>query len=185
MNRGKLAIISGPSAGVGKDTLLQLFLAKHPEWQQPPSTTTRDPRPGEINGKDMNFVSHEVFADMQKADKFLETDFHASHWYGTLLEPVEKLLGQGANVILRIDVNGALIIKEKLPEAILMFISAESEEALEARIRARGSESEAQILERLELARKETLLTDQFDHTIVNATNKQDEALQQIESVLT
>lgn len=184
MKRGKLAVISGPSAGAGKDTLLRLFLDKHSDWRQPPSVTTRDPRPGEVAGKDMTFVSKEVFEDWQNSDKFLETDFHASHWYGTLSEPVERLRGQGQNVLLRIDVNGALIVKSKLPETTLIFIKAESPEALEARLRGRGAETEAQIQERLELSKKELLLADKFDHIVINATGKQDDALQQIESIL-
>lgn len=184
MKRGKLAIISGPSAGVGKDTLLQMFLEKHPQWHQPPSTTTREPRPGETGGKDMIFVSRETFNEWEKAGKFLETDYHASNWYGTLQEPVEMLLSQGVDVILRIDVNGALIVKQKLPEAILIFVNAENEAALESRMKSRGSESEEQVYERLELAKQEILLADKFDHIVVNATNKQEKALQEIEAIL-
>jgi guanylate kinase len=184
MQKGKLAIISGPSAGVGKDTLLKLFLDKHPDWHQPPSTTTRQPREGELAGKDMNFVSHEEFEKWQKEDKFLETDFHAGNWYGTLRQPVEEFLSSGLSVILRIDVNGALIVKKKMPEAILIFIAAENPEALEARIRGRGTEDQQHIKERLELAQKEMMLADKFDKVIINATGKQADALAEIEATL-
>lgn len=184
MKRGKLAVISGPSAGVGKDTLLKLFLAQHPDWHQPPSTTTRQPRAGEQVGKDMNFVSKGTFEKWQKQDKFLETDFHAGNWYGTLRLPVEELLGKGLNVLLRIDVNGALIVKKKMPEAFLIFIAAESPKALEARIRQRGTEKEQQIKERLKLAKKELMMADKFDKIVINTTNQQEKALKEIESTL-
>lgn len=184
MKRGKLAVISGPSAGVGKDTMLRLFLEKNPDWHQPPSATTRDPRKGEIAGRDMNFLSKIEFEQLQNDNKFLETDFHANNWYGTLAEPVEKRLSKGQNVMLRIDVNGALIVKQKIPEAVLIFITAESLEVLQQRLKARGSESETQMVERLELAKQEMLLADKFDHTVINADGQQAQAQKDIEAIL-
>lgn len=184
VQRGKLAILSGPSAGAGKDTMLRLFLDKHPDWHQPPSATTRGPRPGEIAGKDMNFLSMPEFIRLQKEGKFLETDFHANNWYGTMAEPVEKQLSNGVNVLLRVDVNGALIVKQKIPESILIFITVDSPEVLENRLKTRGSESDSEMTERLELAKREMLLADKFDHIVVNHDGKQDETLQEIETIL-
>ncbi|PJE65503.1 guanylate kinase [Candidatus Saccharibacteria bacterium CG10_big_fil_rev_8_21_14_0_10_47_8] len=181
MKQGKLLIISGPSAGVGKDTILRMFLEKHPDWYQPTSTTTRPLRPGEKEEKRMNSVTTETFKKWQTEDKFLETDFHAGHWYGTLREPVEKLLSEGQNVVLRIDVNGSMQIKNQMPEAVTVFIEAESPEALEVRIRERGSETEEQIQSRLKLAKKELRYKKFFDHRVVNPQNRPEEALGAVE----
>ena len=163
---------------------MRMFLERHPDWLHPTSTTTRAPRQGEISGKDMNFVSHEEFEKRQKAGEFLETDFHASHWYGTLREPVETALSEGKSVLLRIDVNGALQIKSQMSEAVLIFINAENEAALEARIRVRKTETEKQIQERLALAKRELTKIKDFDHVVINATGKQKEALSRIETIL-
>lgn len=182
MNYGTLVVLSGPSAGVGKDTILRLFLEQHPDWKQPPSTTTREPRPGEQAGKDMSFVSHKEFAALKDAGKFLETDFHASNWYGTLKEPVVTFLAEGRNVIVRVDVNGALEIKRLMPEAILVLVTVESLQILEARLRARQSETEAQIQERLSLAKRELLMADQFDYTIINPEGHPEMAAQDLAS---
>lgn len=184
MKKGKLLVISGVSAGAGKDTLINMFLQKHPDWHWPPSTTTRQPRTGEEHGKHMNFVSHDEFSDWQKRGKFLETDYHADNWYGTLAGPVQDFLRAGENVILRIDVNGSLQIKQKIPEATLIFIDVESEQELESRIRSRGTESEAEIKARLKLAKKEKQLKDQFDFVVLNARGEHRTALAQIEKAV-
>lgn len=184
MNRGKLAIISGPS-GVGKDTLINEFLSRHPDWVNPPSTTTRTRREGEIAGKDMGFVDFETFQSWQNQGKFLESfQVYKGIWYGTLLEPVEKLRQEGKNVLLRIDVQGALEVKQKVTETITIFIKPESLEALRERIEQRGSETADRLAERLEVAQKELSLAEQFDNIIVNATGRQDEALVKIEATL-
>jgi guanylate kinase len=177
MKKGKLLVISGPSAGVGKDTLLTMFLERHPGWYQPVSTTTRPLRPGEKEGKDMSSITAEEFKKWQAEGRFLETDFHADHWYGTLRKPVEDLLSAGQSVVLRIDVNGSMQVKQQIPEAVTVFIEAESPEVLEARIRARRSETEEQIQSRLKLAKKELKYKKHFDHAIINSHNRHEEAL--------
>lgn len=177
---GKLLVISGPSAGAGKDTILKLLLEADPTWHQPPSTTTRQPRTGETPGKDMNFISKDEFASLKDEGKFLETDNHADHWYGTLQKPVEDLLRQGEKVVLRVDVNGALQIKKKLPEAILVFIKVENMHELEKRIRARATEDDATIKSRLALAKQEMPMQTKFDHTIVNPPWHPEVALQEL-----
>ena len=181
MNKGKLLVISGPSAGVGKDTILRMFLERHPDWRHPPSTTTRPLRPGEKEGKDMSSVTSEEFKKWQAEGKFLETDFHADHWYGTLRKPVEDLISGGLNVVLRIDVNGSRQVKDQIPEAILVFIEAESPEVLEARIRARRSETEKQIQSRLKLAKKEIKHKKHFDHVVINPHNQHEETVKAVE----
>lgn len=184
MNKGKLLIISGLSAGVGKDTLLRMFLERHPDWYQPPSTTTRPLRPGEKDGKDMSSVTTEEFKKWQAQGKFLETDFHADHWYGTLRKPVEDLLSKGKNVVLRIDVNGTMQVKNQIPEAITVFIKAESHKVLETRIRARRSETEKQIQARLELAKRELKHEKHLDHMVINPHNRPKEALIELEKII-
>lgn len=185
MTRGKLVVISGPSAGVGKDTILKMFLQKHPDWVQPTSTTTRAAREGELNGKDMIFVDQATFEQWQKDNSFLESiQVDNGQWYGTQKEPVERALINGKNVILRIDVRGAMVIKEKIPEAILVFITAENEEALEQRIRNRGSEDEAGIQRRLELAKSELPYAAKYDHVVVNPTGHPEQALVDLEKAI-
>ncbi len=182
--KGKLAVITGPSAGAGKDTILRIFLGNNPNWHQPVSTTTRQPRSGEIEGQDMHFIDHETFEKLQEEGQFLESDFHAKQWYGTLKQPIQDLLKSGKNVLLRKDVNGALHIKEKIPEAIVVFIKAESIKALEARLRGRQSETEQQIEERLDLARHEMTLEKYFEHVVVNRTGQVDKAAAEFEKIL-
>jgi len=181
---GKLLVISGPSAGAGKDTILKMLLDSDSSWYQPPSTTTRQLREGETEGKEMFSVSHDEFEKMQKEGKFLETDFHADNWYGTQKEPVERLLNDGKNVVIRIDVNGALQVKKLIPQAILVFITVESEQELENRIRARGTEDETEIQKRLALAKKELKLKPQFDYVVVNKAGKADEALAEVKKIV-
>lgn len=185
MSKGKLAVITGPS-GVGKDTLAAAFLKRHTDWVHPISTTTRDPKHGEVDGEHMHFVDEDTFLRWREEGKFLESfQVHHGKWYGTLLEPVTKLQDQGKNVLLRIDVQGALEVKKKIPETITVIITPESLEILEMRRHTRGTESPEHIKERTEDAKRELALADQFDHIIVNETGKQDEALAELERVLT
>lgn len=184
MAKGKLVIITGPSAGVGKDTIVQLFLKKHPDWVHPVSTTTRPIRPGEQEGLNYHFVSREQFKKAQAANEFLEAFEINSQWYGTLAQPLEQLLEEGRNIILRKDVQGALAIKKMMPEAVAIFLGAETPEVLEQRIRDRQTETEIQIRQRLELAKEEMKSAPQFDHVIVNPTGHPEEAVTEIEKIM-
>lgn len=176
--KGKLVVVSGPSAGVGKDTLLKMFLDKHPEWIMPLSTTTRPLRAGELNGVHMSFIDHDAFEKLRNEGKFLEAvEVDNGQWYGTLKEPVEEALEQGKNVILRKDVRGAMLIKEKMPEAKLIFINAENTDALESRIRARGTEDEVSIKRRLKLAKQEITYQNRYDKVVINKTGETQQAL--------
>lgn len=181
---GILLVLSGPSAGAGKDTIARMFAQKHPDWIWPLSTTTRAPRQGEVHGRDMNFVNQDQFGVWQQEGEFLESDHHANHWYGTLREPVEKALRKGNNVLLRVDVNGSLAIKKVIPAAITVFIYPETTEALEQRLRARGTEDETQIQERLQLAEQEMALVDQFDFYVVNPTGHPEKAVAELEDIV-
>ncbi len=185
--KGKLLVISGPSAGVGKDTILKMFLEKQPNWQRITTTITRPARRGEVDGVDYNFVSDEQFKQRQAEGRFLETDFHAGYWYGTPRQDVEELLTAGQNIVLRIDVNGTMELKKQLPEAITVYLDAETDEVLESRIRARSLESgetEEDIKERLNLAKKESALKSKFDYIVINPEGHPEKALAEIEKIL-
>jgi guanylate kinase len=178
---GRLVIISGPSAGAGKDTILKLFLAKHPLWVHPPSVTTRPLRPGEQAGIDMNVADRTTFQNWLRNGKFLEAFEIDGNWYGSLRQPLEELLAAGTNVILRKDVRGALLIKALLPAAATVFIRAEDEAEMAKRIRARHTESEEQIAKRLELAQTELGYQSKFDYVIVNPSGHPELALTALE----
>ncbi len=177
-------IISGTSAGAGKDTLLKLFLKKHPDWVHPPSTTTRPPRFGETEGVDYFFIDKQTFEDKLRRDEFLEVDFHAGNWYGTLQKPIQDLLDTNAKLVLRKDVNGSIELKNKIPQAIVVFIDVERPEVLEQRIRQRDLDSEAEIQARLKLAQQEQALKKHFDHVVINHHNRPEEALATIEKAV-
>lgn len=185
MNQGKLVVVSGPSAGVGKDTIINMFLKKHTDWHMPPSITTRNSRPGEVDGKDMSFTDKKTFEKWRSQDKFLESILvDNNQWYGTLRKPVDELLKSGKNVILRKDVRGALIIKSIIPETILIFINAENWQAIEKRIKKRGTEDESGVKRKLELAKNELKSQEKFDHIIINPTDHPEKALADLEELI-
>lgn len=179
-----MVVISGASAGAGKDTILRMFLERHPDWVNLPSLVTRPIRPTETNGVDYIFIDKETFQNKMTNGELLESDFHADHWYGTPKEPIEEALAAGKKIIVRKDVNGAVEIKKKIPEAIVIFIDVESHDVLESRIRARQTENEEQIQRRLELAKKEQEFKKKFDHVVVNFHNRAEEAVEAVERIV-
>lgn len=183
MQKGKLLVISGPSAGVGKDTLLEMFKKAHPDWQNPLSTTTRLPRAGEANGLNYNFVDRDTFEAWAKTGKFLEFFDVTGNLYGTLREPVEELMNQGQNVVLRKEYQGALDIKRQIPAAIIAFLMAENLDTLRHRMQKRG-DKEQTIHERLELAQTEIAHKDQFDRVIINPEGHPEQALTDLEKAV-
>lgn len=178
--KGKLFVISGPS-GVGKGTLVALLTAKHPEIVLSVSATTRKPRRGEENGVHYFFVKKEVFLDRVNKGKFIEWAEFAGNYYGTDSIFVEKNLNEGRDVILEIDVKGALQVKEKMPEAVLIFIEPPSMEELKSRLFKRKTESEADIEKRLSIVKSELDQKSKFDYFIVNKFLNQ--AYTELESV--
>ena len=153
---GKLIVISGPS-GAGKTTLLRKLFEQCPELLVSVSATTRAPRPGERDGEDYFFLSPEEFARRRAGGDFLECFevFGHGHWYGTLLSEVAPSLAAGKSIVLEIDVQGAMAVLERYPEAITIFVHPGSIEELERRLRGRGTETEDAIQGRLEVARRE------------------------------
>ena len=164
--RGKLIIVSGPS-GSGKSTVTKIVKDKL-NIPLSISATTRNPRDGEINGKDYFFLSKEEFKNKIANDEFYEYAEVHGNYYGTLKKTVEDNLNRGLNVILEIDVQGALIAKEKKKDAILVFFRTKDMEVLEKRLRDRKTDSEEIIQTRLKNAETELKYENKYNYTIVN-----------------
>jgi guanylate kinase len=175
MAHGKLVIISGPS-GVGKTTVVRGLL----ENCSLPlvlsiSATTRDPRGTEADGTDYFFLDQETFEEKRQAGEFLESCevYGRGHWYGTLEQPVAASLAEGKWVILEIDVEGAMRVLERHPEAITIFVGPENLEKLEERLRNRKTETEEKIQQRLARAKHELSFAEKYKHVVVNQTVEQ------------
>ena len=164
--KGKLFIVSGPS-GSGKSTVTKLVKDRL-NIPLSISATTRKPRNGEIDGKDYFFLTKETFEQKIKNDEFYEYANVHGNYYGTLKEVVESNLNKGLNVILEIDVQGALIAKEKKKDAVLVFFRTKDMETLEKRLRNRKTDSEEVIQLRLKNAAKELEYEPKYDYTIIN-----------------
>ena len=150
---------------MGKGTLIKRLLERVSGLQLAVSATTRDPRPGEVNGVDYHFLSQEDFDRRVAAGEFVEHAVYAGHSYGTLRTELER---PARGIVLEIDVQGARQVRETLPEAARIFIEPPSFEALVERLTERGSDSPEQIERRLAAAREELEARDEFDHHIVN-----------------
>ncbi len=167
MNKGSLFVITGPS-GAGKGTVLKEVIKSLDRLYFSVSATTRKPREGEVDGVHYHFLTKERFEELISADRFLEYAQYAENYYGTPLDPVLDQLEQGNDVILEIELQGALQVKKRMPQAVLVFIAPPSFEELEDRLRGRGTESEEVILRRLAIARQECANMDQFRYIVVN-----------------
>ena len=164
---GMLIVLSGPS-GVGKDTLLQRLEEVCPRIERCVTYTTRAPRPGEVPGVDYNFISAEEFRRMIEEGKFLEYAQVHLDLYGSPLSSVAEIREDGNDAILKIDVQGGLTVKQRIPDAIMIFVAPPSMEELERRLRARYTDSEEAVIKRLEDARKELEQIPMYDYVVVN-----------------
>ena len=167
MSKGNLFIVTGPS-GAGKGTVLSRLLPAMERLHCSVSATTRQPRPGEQDGVNYYFLAKPAFEEMIRRNEFFEYAEYVGNYYGTPAAPVDECLEKGIDVILEIEVQGALIVKEKRPEARLVFIIPPSFADLELRLRSRGSESAEAIQKRLAKAREEYASADQYDYIVVN-----------------
>ena len=168
MNKGILVVASGFS-GAGKGTIMKKLMSEHgEEYALSISATTRAPRPGEEHGKDYFFLTTEEFEAMIERDELVEYAKYVSNYYGTPRAYVEEQLNAGKNVILEIEIQGALKIKEKFPDTVLMFITAPSATELKERLVGRGTETQDVIDARMSRAYEESLGVESYDYLVVN-----------------
>lgn len=181
MSAGKLIVITGPS-GVGKGTIVRSLIARHPELYLSISTTTRQPRLGEIDGKDYYFVSKQYFENAIERGELLEWAEYADNYYGTPKSSVEEQINLGKWVLLEIELIGARKVKKIFPNALLIFILPPSLEELGRRLRGRGKDSPEAISRRLERAKAEIEARNEFNIQIVN--DNLETAIKEIEKAI-
>lgn len=181
MKKGLLIVLSGPS-GVGKGTVCKALLKKTNDLTYSVSATTREPRAGEVNGVNYFFKSREEFMQMIEEDRLLEYAEYVGNYYGTPCDFVEQKLAEGRDVILEIEVQGAMKVKEKFPNGIFIFLLPPSLDELKDRIRGRGTEQEHVIDSRMNVAVEEIALMENYDYAVVN--DEIDLACKRIESII-
>ena len=167
MAKGLLLVISAPSGG-GKGTILKELFAQEENLRLSVSATTRQPRPGEENGKQYFFLSREEFETKIQTGQMLEYAEYVGNYYGTPREPVERWMDQGRDVVLEIEVKGGAQVKKLVPECVSIFILPPSMQVLEKRLRGRGTEEEATIQQRLAKAREEIPHAKEYDYVVFN-----------------
>lgn len=166
--RGLLIVFSGPS-GVGKGTVRQeIFSTPDHKFEYSVSMTTRAQRPGEVDGKDYFFRSREEFEELIRKGQMLEYAEYVGNYYGTPLTYVNETLDKGIDVFLEIEVQGALQVKKKVPDAVFIFLTPPDLNELQERLIGRGTDSEEVIAQRIERAREEIALMSEYDYAIVN-----------------
>lgn len=185
--RGKIFFFSGPS-GVGKGTLIGMLKERHPDWLFPPSCTTRDPRPGEVDGETYLFISHEEFDRRIEAGEFLEwAEVHGGNRYGTLKERLVNPIREGHVVIREFDVQGFLQARERLnrEDFVSIFIAPEhGEQELIDRILKRAPMPEEEIERRMVSTRKELAKSGEYDYVLLSRENQLDRLLSEAEEII-
>ena len=180
-NKGLLIVFSGPS-GVGKGTVLKEYLKKFPNTAFSVSATTRAPREGEVDGQHYYFMTRSDFDQLVDEGGFLEHAQFAGNCYGTPRGPVDKNLEQGIDVVLEIEVQGALQVKEKCPDAILIFVMPPSYAELRRRLIGRGTEDMATVERRLSNAAREMGIAKEYDYIVIN--DSVEDAALQLENII-
>ena len=181
-NKGLILVISGP-AGSGKSTVTK-YIRENPDFVFSISRTTRYTRPGEVDGVDYYFVTKDEFKQKLAEDDFLEHAEYCGEMYGTPKSLVYEQIEQGKNVILEIEVEGAMQVKEKCPDAVLIMLLPPSFKVQEARLRGRGTEPEEKVLKRLEKTRKEIPYAEKYDYIVFNHDGMSKEAADDIFSIV-
>lgn len=182
MQKGLLIVVSGAS-GTGKGTVCKKLLADLPKIAYSISATTRNPRPGEVNGREYYFLSRDEFQTWINEEKFLEYAEVYGNFYGTPLNKIQERLNRGEDILLEIDVQGALNVKEKCPDGVYIFLLPPSLEELKCRIEGRGTENPESLARRLKNAVSEIKIGLKYDYVIVN--DDIDVAAEQIKAILT
>lgn len=183
--RPRMFVISGPS-GVGKDTLIQDLRPVFPEFHFAVTATTRERRPGEIDGIHYYFMTREEFLERREAGEFLESAevYGKGHWYGVPKERVRAALRGGRHVIVKVDVQGAASIRELAPHSIHIFVAPPSMEALTERLMRRKSDDPVILMQRLRTASRELSAARDFDYVVFNETDQLDHASQTITAII-
>lgn len=180
--QGLLLVLSGPS-GVGKGTVKSAIVKEKAfPFEYSVSMTTRKPRPGEVDGKDYFFVSDDRFQQAIQKGDLLEYNHYVGHYYGTPLAPLKKMLKDGIDVLLEIDVNGAKQVRKQLPDGVFIFLTPPDLHTLKGRIKGRGTNTDAEIAQRMQQARKEILMMADYDYAVVN--DKVDHAVAKIADIV-
>lgn len=172
MTNGKVIVISGPS-GVGKGTVVQELLSNNDDCTLSVSATTRAPREGEVHGVNYFFITKEEFQSRIKNNAMLEYAQYCGNYYGTPRDYVQQSIENGKNIILEIEVQGALNVKSTMPEAVTVFVMPPSMIELEKRLRGRGTEEEEVIQQRLKTAVEEMRQSPKYDYIVINHTVNQ------------
>lgn len=183
-SKGLLVVLSGPS-GVGKGTVRQALFetdTNHDQFYYSVSATTRQPRPGEEDGKDYFFVSRDQFEGMIEDERLLEYAEYVGNYYGTPLQYVEEMTDQGKDVFLEIEVQGALQVKRRMPEGVFIFLAPPTMHELESRIVNRGTDAPDVIEKRMKQAREELQLVTQYDYVVEN--DNVDSAVERIQTII-
>ena len=167
MNKGILVVVSGFS-GAGKGTVMKRLMEKYDDYALSVSATTRKPRPGEEDGREYFFRTRDEFEKLIEEDALLEYAQYVENYYGTPRSYVEEQLQAGRNVILEIEIQGALKVKEKFPNTLLLFVTPPSAEELRKRLEGRGTETQEVIDGRMKRAIEEAEYMDQYDYLVVN-----------------
>ena len=180
--KGILIVVSGFS-GAGKGTLMKELMRKYPEnYALSISATTRGPRDGEVDGREYFFLSREKFEKMIANNELIEYAKYVENYYGTPRAYVEKMLDEGKDVILEIEIQGALKIKKQFPDTVLMFVSAPSADELKNRLVGRGTETKEVCAQRLSRAYEESLGIEKYDYLVVN--DKLDDCVELVNDII-
>jgi guanylate kinase len=177
----KVFVITGPS-GVGKGTLISTLLERVPDLELSISATTREPRKGEVNGRDYHFLTPGEFDQRIKAEDFLEFATYSGHRYGTLRSEVRRRLGAGHSVVLEIEVQGARQVRAAMRESVQVFIAPPDPASLRRRLESRGTDSLEAIDARLEVAEQELAAQGEFAHAVIN--DDLDRAADELEGIV-
>jgi len=181
MSRGLLLVVSGPS-GVGKGTVCKYLAEKEPDIFLSVSATSREPRPGEVDGEHYYFITPEKFKEMIADDEFLEYANYVSSSYGTPKKPCFEHLEQGNSVILEIEVQGGTKVKQKYPQTVMIFMVPPDMEILRERLSGRGTETQEIVDKRISRAYEEFEYLDKYDYIVVN--DDVEKAAKRIKSII-